>query len=194
MIAHARQPPHPRPRRPARRAYTLMEVLAVVTIMGIAGALVIPAMGETGVIKVQGAVRQIVSDMTFAQADAVALQERRAVVFDLTASSYSLVAVPGTTIDIANNTLFDPTNRTGRFTVNFVDNQYGNARITAADFGAGSTTLIFDALGGPVASAGSNNPGPGGTVRVRGSGNEFVVTVEAFTGRITVVQDRTVTP
>lgn len=183
-------------RRPllARRAYTLVEVLAVVTIMGIAGALVIPAMGETGVIKVQGAVRQVVSDLTFAQADAVALQERRAVVFDVSASTYSLVAVPGTTIDVANNTLFDPTNKRGRFLVDFRDDTYGDARITAVNFGNGSTNLIFDALGGPVDGPGSNNPGPGGTIRVRGSNSEFVITVEAFTGRITVVQDRAATP
>jgi prepilin-type N-terminal cleavage/methylation domain-containing protein len=182
--------------RPARqpRAYTLVEILVVVVILGIAGALVIPAMGETGIIKVQGAVRQVVSDMTFAQADAVALQERRAVVFTVADSSYALVAVPGSTIDPANNTLFDPTNRTGRYAVDFRDDQYGDARIISADFGPSGANLIFDPLGGPVVSPTSNNAGPGGTVRVRGSGNEFVITVEAFTGRITVAQDRTATP
>lgn len=185
MSHHARRIPSPR----TSRGYTLMEILVVVTILGIAGALVIPAMGETGVIKIQGAVRQVVSDLTFAQADAVAFQERRAVVFDVPNSSYSLVQVPGNTIDVGANTLYDPTRPGGRYTIDFRDDRYGDARIAAADFGAGSPVLIFDGLGGPIASPFSNNPGPGGTIRLTGARSAFLISVEAFTGRITVRQD-----
>lgn len=178
-----------RDRIPRRRGYTLLELLVVIVILGIAGALVIPAMGETGILKVQGGLRSIVSDMTFAQSDAVAFQEKRAVVFDVATSSYTLVSVPGNTIDVANNTLYDPTRINGVYTTDFRDGRFGDARIISADFGAGSTALIFDAMGGPIESAGSNNPGVGGTVRVRGSGATFIINVEAFTGRITVAQE-----
>jgi prepilin-type N-terminal cleavage/methylation domain-containing protein len=174
--------------------YTLIEILVVVTILGIAGALVIPAMGQTGIIKIQGAVRQVVSDLTFAQADAVAFQERRAVVFDVARSSYAVVQVPGNTIDVAANILYDPTRPAGRYEIDFRDERYGDARITNVDFGSGSTALIFDGLGGPVESAASNNPSPGGTIRLQGAGNAFIISVEAFTGRITVRQDTTPTP
>ena len=44
-------------------------------------------------------------------------------------------------------------------------------------------------MGGPVADPASNNPGPGGTIRVSGSGLTWTITVEAFTGRVTVAQD-----
>jgi prepilin-type N-terminal cleavage/methylation domain-containing protein len=172
------------------RAYTLIEILVVVVILGIAGAMVIPAMGSTGVLKTQGALRSIVSDITFAQCDAVAFQEKRAIVFDTTTSSYSLVQVPGNTVDASTNTMYDPTKPTGKWEVNFAtDPRWGDARITAADFGAGTHTLIFDGMGGPVTDASSNNPGPGGTITVTGSGASWTITVEAFTGRVTVVQN-----
>jgi prepilin-type N-terminal cleavage/methylation domain-containing protein len=172
------------------RGYTLIEVLVVVVILGICGAMVIPSMGSTGVLKVQGAIRQIVSDITFAQADAVAFQEKRAICFDPSTSSYSLVQIPGTTIDLAANTMYDPTRNGNKWQVIFPnDPRMGDARITAADFGSGSKNLIFDGLGGLVSDPASNNPGPGGTVKVAGSGASWTITVEAFTGRVTVAQD-----
>ena len=172
------------------RAYTLIEVLVVVVILGIAGAILVPSMGSTGVLKAQGALRSIVSDITFAQSDAVAFQEKRAICFDIASSSYSLVQIPGTTIDAAANTMYDPTRPGGRWIENFVtDNRFGDARIIAADFGAGSRNLIFDGMGGPIADPSSNNPGLGGTIKVSGSGATWTISVEAFTGRVTVVQD-----
>ena len=172
------------------RAYTLIEILVVVAILGIAGAMIVPAMGSTGILKTQGALRSIVADITFAQSDAVAFQEKRAIVFDTATSSYALVQVPGNTVDKATNTMYDPTKPTGKWEVNFIaDTRWGDARITAVNFGAGSQTLIFDGLGGPVTDASSNNPGPGGTITVTGSGVSWTITVEAFTGRVTVVQD-----
>lgn len=172
----------------SRRAFTLIEILIVVVIMGIAGALVIPSMGEAGVLRVQGAVRSLVADITFAQADAVAFQERRAVCFDQANSTYAVVAIPGSTIDVANNTLYDTSRPDGKYACDLKDPRFGNTRITAVDFGAGSRNLIFDSLGGPVATASGNTPGPGGTIRISGMNQDFLVTVEAFTGRVTVTR------
>lgn len=184
-----RVPRQPRPAsrimRAAGRGFTLMEILVVIVVLGIAGALVIPAMGETGVLKVQAAVRTIVSDITFIQAEAVAFQERRAMVFDVETSSYALVEVPGDTIDIEANTMFDPTKADGRYLVDFRDAKFGDARITAAAF-SGTNTLIFDGMGGPVADAAGAVPGNGGTIRITGSSQSFDIRVEPFTGRVVV--------
>lgn len=180
-----------RGRAPAPRGFTLLELLAVVTILGIAAALLIPSMSQTSILRVQAAVRTIVSDITFAQSDAVAFQERRAIVFDVPNSTYRLVQVPGNVIDVDLNTMYDPTREGGRYIVNFNDQVFGGARITAVDFD-GESTLIFDGLGGPVADAAGDEPGSGGTITVVGSGSTFVITVEAFTGRVTAT--RTVAP
>ena len=63
------------------RAYTLLEVLVVVTILGTAAAIVVPSMGSAGNLRVQTAVREVIADITFAQSDAVAYQTRRAIIF-----------------------------------------------------------------------------------------------------------------
>ncbi len=171
-----------------RRGFTLIEVLIVVTLLGIAGAMVIPAMGSTGALRIQAAVRTIVADITVAQSEAVAFQERRALVFDVDSSSYRVIAVPGNTLDPDNNTLYDPSRPGGRYIVNFTDeNRFGDARITAVDFD-GQAALIFDAMGGPIVDPGANTPSAGGAITVTGGGQTFVIRVEAFTGRVTVTR------
>lgn len=183
--------PHSRRVTPSSRGYTLIEVLVLVVIMGIAGAMVIPALGDTHILRVQAALRTIVSDITFAQADAAAFQERRAVVFDVNTNSYRVIQVPGSTLDVAANTIHDPTRPFGRMGADFTldEARYGEARITSVNFGNGSTSLIFDALGGPVSAPDSNTPGTGGVITLSGSGSAWTISVEAFTGRVTVAQD-----
>lgn len=161
----------------SRRGYTLVEMLIVVVILGIAGALVIPSMSQVGVLRVQSSVRQIVAQITEAQSDALAYQRGRAIVFDKTKGSYQIVEVIGTTVDAAHNTL-DSGSITG--------GDYGDAKITAVDFGQGSATLIFDEFGAPTSRAGENTPPPTGTITIQGSGQEFKIQVDGYTGRVTV--------
>ena len=170
-----------------RSAFTLIELLMTVVIMGIAAAIIIPSMGETGVLKVQAAVRTVVADITFAQSDAAAFQERRALVFDVAHSSYSMIQVPGNQIDVSSNMLYDPTKPDGKWIVDFTHNQFGDARITSASFD-GNAYLIFDGLGGPVADASGATVGTGGVIKVSGSNQVFDINVEAFTGRVTVTR------
>ena len=171
------------------RAFTLVEMLVVIVIIGIAGAMVIPSMGSTGVLRVQGAVRTIVSDMTFMQSDAVAFQEKRAMMFDAATSSYRLIAVPGDTLDPVNNTLYKDSGPNEQYVVQFQpddDGPFGDSRITDVNFDGGATNLIFDALGGPVTSAAGDVASSGGYVEIQGAGQTFRVSVEGFTGRVTV--------
>lgn len=171
----------------AARGYTLVEVLVVVTILGVAGMMVVPTLGQTDVLRVQGAVRALVADLTFAQADALAYQEERAVVFDLNENAYTLVAVFDGLVDPAANALFDPRGPGQQYIVDFDDPVFGNAQIGQADFD-GDGVLIFDELGGPVVSPGSDVPGSTGSVDIIGSRSRLRVTVEAFTGHITVAE------
>lgn len=174
----------PNTRRSGRGAMTLVELLVVIVILGIAASMVIPAMGSTGVLKVQGALRTIVSDITFAQADAIAMQQGRAVMFDTTNNEYRLVQVVGGTVNTAN-TLYDPSKNNDAYVVSLGASDFGGAVISAAAFDSGAN-LIFDDMGMPVVSATSNTPSTGGKITVTSPDSVYDIVVDGYTGRITV--------
>lgn len=193
--------PRARAPRGSRRGYTLLELLIVVAVLGLAGALVIPSMTQGGILRVQAAVRTMVSDLTFMQADALAFQSRRVMVFgqvarfDSSSGTWEVVEgngytifepAPGaTTVDLQNDLLFDPFNPERPLSRDFTEGRYGGAEI-----GAVATTpadqVIYDELGGPAASLTTDDPAPTGTVEVQGPGSRWRVSIEAYTGRVTV--------
>ncbi len=177
-----------RARAGAQRGYTLLEILVVVAVMGIAGAMVIPSMDQAGVLRTQGAVRSVVSDIMFAQGDAVAAQQARAVVFDTATNSYRVCAVLGSTIDIDNDVLFDHYGGGNRYIVDLDQAEFGTSFITGATFDGTGNVLVFDEMGAPVIAVGESTPSSGGNVTIRGQFHNFVVRVESFTGRVTTTR------
>jgi len=167
------------PRGAVRHAYTLIELLLVIVILGISSAMVVPSISSTNVLRVQSAVRSIVADIAYAQSDALARQEGRAIIFDVATSSYAVVEVKGPT-------LFPSTDTVLRRSLRQVDAK-GDSHIAAVDF-EGTNMIVFDSLGGPVQGPGSTTPGNGGTVTITGSGSTFIIGVEAYTGRVTVTR------
>ena len=172
----------------ARRGYTLLEILVVVTVMGIAGAMVIPSMDQAGVLRTQGAVRSVVSDIMFAQGDAVAAQQARAVIFDTATNSYRVCAVLGSTIDIDNDVLFDHYGGGNRYIVDLDQAEFGTTFMTGATFDGTGNVLVFDEMGAPVIAVGESTPSSGGNVTIRGQFHDFDIRVESFTGRITTTR------
>ena len=170
-----------------RRGYTLVEVLVVVVIMGIAGSVVIPSMSGAGILRVQAGVRTVVADINFAQMDALAYQESRGVVFDPDSNSYTLVHVLGPSIDPETDALYDPRGPGQRYRVNLSDHDVGGATLQNVDLNGGNV-LIFDAIGGPVAEAGSDTLSSGGSLELAGPQGRFRIDVAAFSGRVAVVR------
>lgn len=164
--------------QPLRSAYTLIEVLVLVVILGIAAAMIVPNMRSTDVLRVQSAVRTVVSDIAVAQSDAVAYQQGRAIVFFPADNRYVTVEVRGAVIDPSLDRLWETKIQGGDF---------GDSRIAAADF-SGGTTLIFDEMGAPVTTPGGSTPAPTGSVTIEGSNQRFRVDVEGYTGRVTVTR------
>jgi len=158
-----------------RRGFTLVEVLIVVTIIGIAGAIVVPQMLTAGTLGIQAAARMVISDILYAQNEAIANQATRKIIFDVIENSYRLSDVADVTItaswidsDSQNYVIdFDETTK-----------QFGRIKIKSVNFD-GNSELAFDALGAP-----SN----GGTIEVEYLDTVYRVTVAAFTGRVTVMK------
>jgi prepilin-type N-terminal cleavage/methylation domain-containing protein len=174
-------------RQTKTRGYTLVEILIVVIILGIASSLIIPSMGSAQVLRVQASMRAVVADITFAQSDALAYQERRAVYFDIPNNRYAVIQVTGAVLDPVNDILFDTTRHSGRMEVDLNEPRFGGATIVSADFD-GDSALIFDELGGPVQTPTGDAPGLGGTIRIEGAdGTAWEITVEAYTGRVSVL-------
>ncbi len=159
-----------------RRAYTLVEVLIVVVILGIAAAMVVPSFSQTGVLRVQAAVRTVVSDITAVQSDALAYQRSRAILFYPGERRYRILDVKGSTIDPDLDMLEERV---------FTGESFGDSVIDSATFQT-ANTLIFDEIGSPIANPGSSTPASTGTVEITGSQQRYRVTIEAYTGRVTV--------
>lgn len=161
------------------KGYTLIEVLIVVTIMGLAAALIVPNMLQGGSLGVQAGARMIIADLLFAQNEAMAQQSTRRVVFDTANNSYRVEKYDsGTSAWVLE---YNPSAGTGNNQQNYEidfeeDGRFRGIQIVTADFG-GSDTVEFDDLG---------NPSSGGTVTLRFEEHEYEITVAPFTGRVTV--------
>lgn len=167
----------PRPARSRRRAYTLIELLVVVTVLGIAATMVVPAFSQTNTLRLQAAVRLIVSDLSQAQSDAVALQAPQGLLFHATTDSSGYIIGP-----VINGAL-DVTPGMG-VPRTISGEEFGRASL--ANFNLSTNAVYFDAMGGPVTTPGGQIPAGNQWLDVRAGVQSYRVLIEAFTGRITV--------
>jgi prepilin-type N-terminal cleavage/methylation domain-containing protein len=173
-----------------RHGYTLIEVLLVVVILGISAAVLIPSLGDANVLRVQAAVRTVVSDITFAQTDALGYQQRRAIIFDTENNSYSVNEVQitgggGASPTVLYEPLFLPVGANGRYIVDLDVAGFDGSEIYSVEFD-GVPILIFDELGTPVIGGASDVAGSGGSIYVRGAGSAFRIDVAPYTAKVTV--------
>ncbi len=158
----------------APRGFTLVEVLVVIVIIGLAGAIVVPSLLNPGTLGVQAAGRMIISDILIAQNDAIASQAVRRVIFEPANNRYRVTDQAGTTLNAswksgglgAANFIVD-FNTDPRFTGVTMQNPVFN----------GVAFLEFDPLGAPT---------DGGSVDVLGGNIRYRIAVAPFTGLVTI--------
>lgn len=181
------------------RGFTLIELLVTVVVLGIAGALVIPSMTQTSTLRVQAAVRTVIADITFVQADAIAFQARRAIWFGMVpvrsngtwtyveGNGYTVAEVTGPQLDLSTAAMLDPDDNRRPLGRNFSDGRFGGATIESPSFD-GAGLLIFDELGGPVRELSGDEAGSGGTVNIASPVATYTVNIAPITGRVTVTR------
>src|SRR5215208_3549247 len=76
--------------RGSRTGFTLVEILVVVIILGIAGAIIVPSIGSRDDMKAAAAARVIMADLIYAQNLAITSQGNRYINFDTVNQQYSL--------------------------------------------------------------------------------------------------------
>jgi len=159
-------------RRPANKnvkAFTLVEVLVVVVIMAIVGAMLVPLMAGAGEMEALSAARSIATDIQYAQSVAITMQSPVTVCFYPAADRY--------TLSNASGLLKHPiTNKD--YQVNFrTQSGFEQVDLASANFG-GSASVVFDELG---------SPGAGGSVTVLGGSQTYRIDVTSVTGTVSVV-------
>ena len=160
-------------RRSANRSgFTLVEVLVVLVIIGIAGAVVVPQMLSGGQLGVQAAARMVIADIIYAQNEAVARQSPRRVVFEPDDNRYLLTDTAGTTMTVSWKS-----GGQENYIVDFEqDQRFSGVTLENVDFG-GTTIIEFDDMGSPTS---------GGTLELIAAGFRYRITVAAFTGQVTI--------
>jgi len=164
-----------RPRR-CEAAFTLVEVLVVVLIIGIAGAVIVPQMTRAGSMQIQAAGRMVIADVLHAQNKAMARAQPIKLTFETTNNRYFLADQNDNKLE---NSWRMGDAKSSNFIVDFSqDSRFSGVRVTAANFGGGQT-VVFDPLGAPDL---------GGTVTLTSSIDTYVVTIAEFTGRVTIAK------
>jgi type II secretory pathway pseudopilin PulG len=173
------------------RAYTLIELLMIVALLGLAATLLIPYMTGRTSLETQAVVRMIVADLHFAQYDALAHQEYRRVYFFDDGSGYALIRINSLTEAFNPDTadyLYHATSpgaALDRYIVDLAnDDRFSDVTISAANIDGGNRFITYDELGGTIAPTGE--PGNGGTITITSPEATFRIIVSPFTGKLTV--------
>ncbi|MEM8783527.1 MAG: prepilin-type N-terminal cleavage/methylation domain-containing protein [Planctomycetota bacterium] len=171
----------PSRRDASRRGYTLVEVLVVVVILGIASAVVVPQLLAAGTLGIQAAARLVVADVLFAQNEAIAAQENREVVFDVADNAYRLQRFdPDTGLDEVLTQGWK-NGQVNNYAVDFDDDErFDGITIESVQVGgADATRLEFDDLGSPLLADEMQ-------IVIAFQEQTLTVSVQPFTGRVTV--------
>jgi prepilin-type N-terminal cleavage/methylation domain-containing protein len=177
----------------ARSAFTLVEILAVVVILGIASAIIIPNMGTRDDLRTAAAARTLVADLIYAQNQAITTGRMVYVKFDTVNNRYTLLTTANSGGDVA---MTNPITQTS-YTQQFGPTKPGWETITINSSvlnGVDMTyrpmyTLAFDELGSPYVfnyTSNTTNDLNDGSI-VLGSGTfTTTVSIAPATGEITV--------
>lgn len=151
-----------------RQGLTLVEILVVLVILGIAAAMVVPRITGMGDMQASGAARILLADMQYAQNEAIVTQKDVTVTFDPDGAAYALSNIDGS--------LTHPLTKSAFVTAFPSTRGYEKVGMVSASFG-GTNRVTFDSMG---------SPDNGGQVVLAADGAAYRLTVAAVTGKVTV--------
>jgi prepilin-type N-terminal cleavage/methylation domain-containing protein len=165
-------------------AFTLIEILVVVVILGIAAAIVVPAIGSRSDLKATSAARMIMADLIYAQNRSISQQKKHYVRFDKTAQTYEVLEQMSPSAVLIKHPV-----EASNFVVNLGSSGAKPIRDVTIDSVAfdGKTIIVFDELGTPLAYDASTNldtPMNSGKIVLACGTLKLTITVEPFSGEL----------
>jgi prepilin-type N-terminal cleavage/methylation domain-containing protein len=170
--------------RHAKRAFTLVEILMVVVILGIVAAVIVPQIGQRDDIKLASAARVIIADLSYAQSRAISSQHKHYVLLETTQYSIKSRTSPGD--DLGN--ISHPVNP-GNYVTAFNIGPLAGVTILETDIG-GTGAVAFDELGSPLAydadtDAYTTLSSPG-IIRIQSGDRILTISIEPYTAEMSV--------
>jgi prepilin-type N-terminal cleavage/methylation domain-containing protein len=184
-----------RRRRTVRSAgFTLVEILAVVVILGIASAVIIPQIGTRDDMRTAAAARTLVADLIYAQNYAITSGTMTYVKFDTANKRYSLLSTANSGGDVYVQHPITQANYVTQFgssVKGFETVAINSASFTGSDAANYSnlSTLAFDELGAPYVfnyASNTTNDMSTGSIVLKAGTFTTTITVSAATGEISV--------
>ena len=155
------EPPRP---RTTHRAFTLVELIIVLTVVGVLAGIAVPRYGNFLTNhRIDAAATRIAVDLALAQRQARMTGTSQNVKFNTSRNNYRL----------AN--FADPDHAGVAYEIDLWDEPY-QAAIISADFD-GDAILVFDAYGAPDS---------GGTILIQTGNRQITISVDAITGKASV--------
>jgi prepilin-type N-terminal cleavage/methylation domain-containing protein len=168
-------------------AFTLVEILVVVIILGIAGAIIVPNLGTRDDLKAAAAARVIMADLIYTQNLAITNQGNRYMAFDVPGKKYSVTDSAGGIIShpvehVPYIQYFSANSGRNIPTVTLLSTNFVGVS------GQVQKTIGFDELGTPLtySSLGVAETLTTGSITVQAGAFKLKVDIEPYTGQISV--------
>lgn len=169
------------PRQLSKRGFTLIEILVVVIIIGIASAIILPQISSRDDLRAASAARALMADLLYAQNRSIALQKMHYVQFNAATNTYSVLDSMSPA-----NIITQPVTQ-GPYTVTLGTGTLSSVKIVSPNFD-GNTVVAFDAMGVPYSwnSTSGASALASGSVQLQAGQNKLTVSVAPYSGEITV--------
>jgi len=164
-------------RSEGRAAFTLVELLMVITVLIIAAAIVIPNIGSAAGAQAMSAARVLACDLELARDLALKTQRPHTVLFSSDEQSYKVVADYGDESYTAADAIDHPVVAGRTFEVTLAErNGMGEVSVVAVSFG-GDACVTFSELGEPSSA---------GSITVQAGETQMEVAVAGLTGSVSI--------
>ncbi len=169
-------------------AFTLIELLMVITIMSILAGIILPTLGNSSTFQLTAAARELNSIIMYTQNLAISSQQGYQITFDTVNNKFEVSDENGNLIDDPSKTAPSGTTEPDKYKLKrqfSLDQNFNRVVITQADFD-GTNILWFDRLGMPYSGPITNKTSlTSGQIILTAKTETTTLNIEPVSGKIT---------